>query len=290
LYEQISKVSKKPLPPKDEWVAGVFADYGDSADEELRCIPARGGEAYFTQILMDGVMQTGIPVLRFRAPADNFVDWAKAQRDAVTDKWCRDNLDAPITACNKNFRHFAGVDAAGRTGDLATFWLLEELKNLELATMCVVEFEHLPYSEVERTLEYIFKAIPASVAFDATGNGQQLAERARQKYGASRVLEQKINDSYYTEAMPLAKRYIEDRTVTIPKDAGILSDFRQVKVMNGIPKFPAVKNVVSGTQRHGDAASAYVLAIWARQQLGDLGEPYYESLIKREKYFGKLAY
>jgi phage FluMu gp28-like protein len=182
------------------------------------------------------------------------------------------------------------VDAAGRTGDLATFWLLEEQKDLSFETVCVIEFEHLPYSEVERVLEYVFMVLPASVAFDATGNGQQLAERARQKYGASRVLEQKINDSYYIEAMPLAKRYIEDRTVSIPKDAGILSDFRQVKMVNGIPKLPAVKNVVSGTQRHGDTASAYVLAIWARAKLGDLGEPYYESLEKREKYFGKLAY
>jgi phage FluMu gp28-like protein len=232
-------------------------------------------------------MSEKIPVLRYKAPAPEFVDYEASVREAYTKSWCETYLTNVLASVNKNLRHFAGVDAAGRTGDLATFWLIEETKTLTYETVCVIEFERLPFSEVERVIDYIFSYIPVSTAFDATGNGQQLAERARQKYGASRVLEQKINDSYYSEAMPKAKRYIEDRTVTLPKDAGILSDFRQVKVINGVPKLPAVKNKVAGVQRHGDTCSAYVLAIWAREKLGDMGEVYYESL---EKLGGKTAY
>ena len=45
LYERVALVAKSKgteLPPKDEWVAGIYAAYGDDAEEELDCVPKLG--------------------------------------------------------------------------------------------------------------------------------------------------------------------------------------------------------------------------------------------------------
>jgi len=48
LYERIALVASvkgRSILPKDEWIADIFATYGDAADEELRCIPSAGSGA-----------------------------------------------------------------------------------------------------------------------------------------------------------------------------------------------------------------------------------------------------
>ncbi|HEX7821055.1 MAG TPA: hypothetical protein VF463_10600 [Sphingobium sp.] len=48
LYERIALVAEvkgSSILPKDEWIADIFATYGDAADEELRCIPSSGSGA-----------------------------------------------------------------------------------------------------------------------------------------------------------------------------------------------------------------------------------------------------
>jgi len=45
LYERIALVAEvkgRTILPKAEWIADIFATYGDAADEELRCIPSAG--------------------------------------------------------------------------------------------------------------------------------------------------------------------------------------------------------------------------------------------------------
>jgi phage FluMu gp28-like protein len=45
LYERIALVAQvkgRAILPKAEWIADIFATYGDAADEELRCIPSAG--------------------------------------------------------------------------------------------------------------------------------------------------------------------------------------------------------------------------------------------------------
>jgi phage FluMu gp28-like protein len=48
LYERIALVASvkgRSVLPKAEWIADIFATYGDAADEELRCIPSAGSGA-----------------------------------------------------------------------------------------------------------------------------------------------------------------------------------------------------------------------------------------------------
>ena len=47
LYERVREITKMKTT-KDEWIASIYADYGESSDEELRCIPSKSGGAYFT--------------------------------------------------------------------------------------------------------------------------------------------------------------------------------------------------------------------------------------------------
>lgn len=45
LYERVALVAKSKgmeLAPKEEWVAGIYAAYGDDAEEELDCVPKLG--------------------------------------------------------------------------------------------------------------------------------------------------------------------------------------------------------------------------------------------------------
>ena len=49
---------------KDEWIASIYADYGESSDEELRCIPSKSGGAYFTSFLVESCMQADIPIVK----------------------------------------------------------------------------------------------------------------------------------------------------------------------------------------------------------------------------------
>lgn len=45
LYERIALIAEtkgRDVLPKDEWIADIFATYGEAADEELRCLPAAG--------------------------------------------------------------------------------------------------------------------------------------------------------------------------------------------------------------------------------------------------------
>lgn len=52
------------------------------------------------------------------------------------------------------------------------------------------------------------------------------------------VREVMISESWYRETMPLLKAGIEDKTLILPKDADILSDFRSLRVVKGVARVP----------------------------------------------------
>jgi phage FluMu gp28-like protein len=74
----------------------------------------------------------------------------------------------------------------GRNGDLSVFWPLQIQSNLVRRTPFVVELRRVPFRQQEQILFYIVDRLPRLIggALDARGNGQYLAETARQRYGA----------------------------------------------------------------------------------------------------------
>lgn len=63
-----------------------------------------------------------------------------------------------------------------------------------------------------------------------------------------------ISEAWYRETMPILKAGIEDKTLILPKDAGILSDFRSLRVVKGVARVPEQRTKDKTGGRHGDSA------------------------------------
>jgi phage FluMu gp28-like protein len=98
-------------------------------------------------------------------------------------------------------------------------------------------------------------------AHDARGNGQMLAELARERYG-SRVESVMATDSWYLANFPKYKAALEEGLITLPRDSDVLADHRVVRVENGVPKIASTSRYKGndGGTRHGDTAIAFCLA------------------------------
>lgn len=270
LYRRICRVTKEAWTPEAEeaWRADLVKTYGDGADEELFCIPRRSSGAYLTTAMIEACMDSA-PALTWTAPAEDFVDWPLPVAETYTKVWIAENLAPPLEALPKERAHFAGVDF-GRSGDLSVFWPATEERDLRLAPPFVLELRNCPHRTQQQILFAILDGLPrfSGVSLDARGNGSALAEAARQHYGPGLVREVMISEAWYRDTMPLLKAGIEDKTLILPKDAGILSDFRSLRVVKGVAPVPEqrVKDRTGG--RHGDAAIACAMMLDARKELG----------------------
>jgi len=131
-------------------------------------------------------------------------------------------------------------------------------------------------------LFYLFDRLPklAGAALDKGGNGAFLAERAAQKLGPDRVEQVAFSAGWYIENMPPMKAAFEDKSTSIPKDSDIIDDFRAIKRVRGVPRIPTDERTLSkmGGKRHGDAAIAKCLAIFAARTFSEYSLYEYESV------------
>mgnify|MGYP000161632174 FL=1 len=275
LYRRICRVTKQHWTPEAEeaWRADLIKTYGDGADEELFCIPRQSSGAYLTTGMIEACMETA-PVLTWTPPAGDFVDWPLPVAERYTKGWIAEQLEPLLSGLPKDRAHFCGVDF-GRSGDLSVFWPATEEKDLRLGPPFVLELRNCPHRTQQQILFAVLDALPrfSGVSLDARGNGSALAEAARQQYGPGRVREVMISEGWYRETMPLLKAGIEDKTLILPKDAGILSDFRSLRVMKGVARVPEQRTKDKTGGRHGDSAVACAMMLDARRELGS-SEPW----------------
>ena len=281
LYRRICRVTRRDWTPEAEeaWRADLIKTYGDGADEELFCIPRQSSGAYLTTSMIEACMET-VPVLTWTPPADDFVDWPLPVAETYTKGWIAEQLEPLVSGLPKDRAHFCGVDF-GRSGDLSVFWPATEEKDLRLVPPFVLELRNCPHRTQQQILFAVLDGLPrfSGVSLDARGNGSALAEAARQEYGPAQVREVMISEGWYRETMPLLKAGIEDKTLILPKDAGILSDFRSLRVVKGVARVPEQrtkdKTGAGGhpCSRHGDAAIACAMMLDARKELGS-AEPW----------------
>lgn len=275
LYRRICRVTKQNWTPEAEeaWRADLIKTYGDGADEELFCIPRQSSGAYLTTGMIEACMETA-PVLTWTPPAGDFVDWPLTVAERYTKGWITEQLEPLLSGLPKDRAHFCGVDF-GRSGDLSVFWPATEEKDLRLVPPFVLELRSCPHRTQQQILFAVLDALPrfSGVSLDARGNGSALAEAARQQYGPGRVREVMISEGWYRETMPLLKAGIEDKTLILPKDAGILSDFRSLRVMKGVARVPEQRTKDKTGGRHGDSAVACAMMLDARRELGS-SEPW----------------
>ena len=275
LYRRICRVTKQDWTPEAEeaWRADLIKTYGDGADEELFCIPRQSSGAYLTTSMIEACMEAA-PVLTWTPPAGDFVDWPLPVAERYTKNWVAEQIEPLLSGLPQDRAHFCGVDF-GRSGDLSVFWPATEERDLRLVPPFVLELRNCPHRTQQQILFAILDALPrfAGVSLDARGNGSALAEAARQQYGPEQVREVMISEAWYRETMPLLKAGIEDRTLLLPRDAGILSDFRSLRVVKGVARVPEQRTKDKTGGRHGDSAVACAMMLDARKELGS-AEPW----------------
>lgn len=272
LYKRIclTKGQEWSQAKQDAWEAEIRSRFpGDSAAEELDCIPRNSGGKYLSRVLLMARAED-CPVLNW-TQKDAFVDAPDEVRSAECLEWCEENLGPVLAALRGENRHYLGEDF-GRTGDLTVFWISELGAGLKLSCKLLVELRNIPFREQETLLMYIGDKLPrfSGAAFDARGNGQPLAERARQRWGAHLVQQVMLTAPWYAEQWPLYKAALEDDKASVPANSDIIDDFRTVEMVKGVPRVVERTSTKDG-QRHGDAAIAGLLCFFASQQI-DVGE------------------
>lgn len=267
LYQRVCLATGLTWSPaaEAEWRAGVIADYGEAADEELFCIPAKSKGAYLSAALIEARMVDGIPVVRWEAPA-SFAEWPQSLREAEVSEWCEKELKPLLAKLDKRLQHFVGEDF-GRVRDRTVIWPLAMTRMMRRETPFVVELLNMPFEQQRQVLFYIVERLPRfqAGALDATGNGAYLAEVAAMKFGMQRIEQVKFSTEFYRENMPRVKAAFEDDTVVIPKDKDISDDLRAFRVIRGVAMLPDNSRKIGedGATRHGDAGIALVLAYYA---------------------------
>jgi phage FluMu gp28-like protein len=300
LYKRICMSTGKQWSQaaEEEWVAQMYAFYGDHAAEELDVIPSSGSGAYLTRAMIEAVMQPDIPVIRYEQ-TDAFALLPARIREAEVRDWCDAQLAPVIAAMPQNFDTYLGGDFA-RSGDLSVYWPLMQTRELVLTTPFTVELRNVPFEQQRQIAFYIGDRLPRfrAGAFDARGNGQYLAEVMMQRYGAGRIEPVMLSTEWYRNNMPRVKAAIEDKTFVMPRDADTLADYRSLKVDKGVAKVPenARTRGSDGRNRHGDSAIAGALAIYAATtmepapiEFQSLGRPRAGHLIDSAFAGGRMA-
>lgn len=267
LYRRICETQKIEWTAEGQeiWKTEIVKFYDDDADEELYCIPSEGPGTFLSGALVEARMQSGIPVVRWEM-STSFGEQPDHIRKADCLDWCERNLLPRLEGLDPNLQSFFGEDF-GRSGDLSCIWPYQKLINLVRHTPFIVELRNIPFQQQEQILYYIVDRLPrfTAGALDARGNGQYLAERAMQRYGAGRIAQVMLSTEWYRENMPRYKAAFEDALITLPRDANVLADHRAIIMEKGIAKVPdkGRSKGTDGKQRHGDTAIAGAIGYFA---------------------------
>ena len=271
LYRRVCMRLGKPWAASEEaaWMESVYSFYGDGAAEELDCVPANSGGSWLSRALIESRMSADTPVLRWECKP-GFELLADHIRFGECRDWLQGQLAPALAPLSRDAISFDGEDF-GRTGDLSVHAPLIQHQNLVRRTPFLLELRNVPFRQQEQVAFYLLDHLPRFTggAFDARGNGQYLAEVAMQRYGASRIAQVMLSESWYREHMPPVKAALEDGTLDgLPRDADTLADLRAVQVIRGVPRLPDVRSVgADNGKRHGDSAVAIALAYYASREL-----------------------
>lgn len=286
LYKRICQVSGKAYTPEAEeaWKAGLLKNTATQEDalEEYYCAPKQGGGAYLSRLLIESRMVPA-PVVRFRG-SDEFNKLSEPMRYQQMGDWLEAELKPLLEGLNPEELHAFGEDFA-RSGDLTVLAPIAIDQQLRRRVPFMVELGNTPFSQQRQIIYYIIDRLHRFIgaAFDARGNGQQMAEETRDRYGEC-IECVMLSQSWYLENMPSMKSAFEDDELSIPKDIDVLNDLRAVKSVKGVPRVPEGNTnkgpAAKDQKRHGDAAIAIAMAWYAsRQEYVDYG---YETVNSRD--------
>lgn len=263
LYERVClRTGKTPTAAdRDAWVKGIYDQYGSAAEEELDCVPSNSGGAWLSRALIEARM-IDAPVLRWKPPAKDFTLWPEHLRTAEMRDWLEAYVMPVLATLNPDFRSGFGFDF-GRTGDLSVLLPFQITRQLRRRFPFALELANCPFDQQREAMYFIGDRLPRFFAgkLDSRGNGQYLAEKAQQKWGAGRIEMVMLSQAWYRDNTAPFKAALEDGTAELVRDADHLDDLRAFQVVKGIPLLPDTRTKgQDGQQRHGDAGVAYLLA------------------------------
>jgi phage FluMu gp28-like protein len=174
---------------------------------------------------------------------------------------------------------YIGFDVARRR-DFAVIWLDEETAALYW-TRAEIELKKQPFGVQENVLFALMELRKFRRAcIDKTGIGEQITERAQERFGASRVEGIDFNNANKEALANGIKKSFEDRKDRIPAEQRIrqsLHSVKKEKTSTGHNRFDADRTEQVG---HADAFWAKALAIQARSKTS--GTPKVVTRGKRE--------
>ncbi|EBW6385015.1 hypothetical protein IHF91_002164 [Salmonella enterica] len=269
LYKRICYVTGQVWSPQAEkkWRDDLYrnAPGKEDADEEYGCVPKKSGGAYIPHALIELAMVRSVPILTFEAPED-FLSRAAWLRESEINAWCEEHLKPLLNTLNERSRYSFGEDFA-RRGDLTCFTLLEITEDLQKREAFRVELRNMPYQQQRQIMLYILERVTRLIgaAFDATGNGDFLAEAALERFGPEMVDSVQLSAKWYGEWMPKLKAEFEDQNIFVARHQTTLDDLRHIKVVAGTPQIDKGRTkdenaTAAGSRRHGDFAVALCMA------------------------------
>lgn len=266
LYKRICEVLGRPWSQEaeDSWRQEVIDQYGDDANEELFCIPSQGSGTFLTRALIETCLSSDIPVIRLARPS-SFAELHDTLRISEIEDWCEDTLLPSLRRMDSDRNTVVGEDF-GRSGDLSVIIPLQEMQNASWRAAFHLEMRNIPFQQQEQVFYFICDRLPRFRygALDARGNGQYLAERAMQKYGAGRIAQVMLTEPWYRDNMPRYKAAFDDKTILLARDADVIEDHRAFKYIRGVAKLPETKTKGQDKkQRHGDSGIAGAMAWYA---------------------------
>lgn len=272
LYKRICLRTGKAWSPEAEaaWETDLRKTYGEAAEEELDVIPARGSGTYLARATIEAAMDKSLPVVRLRCP-DGFERKPEEVRADFVDEWLEDNVRPLLAEFDPQRSSFFGQDFA-RTGDVSPMAFGQLDERMVLRARFILEMRNVPFRQQEQVLNWIVARLPLFTAgkMDAVGNGSALAEFAQQQWGEDRIEAVRASDKVYLDYMPRLRARIEDRTLLIPHDEGVMEDLRMIKLVRGVPKIPdrSITSKADGAKgkRHGDTAIALMHLVAAADE------------------------
>jgi phage FluMu gp28-like protein len=256
---------------EDEWEAKIRSAYGTRTAkmrQELDAIPAEAEGSAMTRVLIESCMSRDLPaVVRWDRP-DDFKNLDDYEREEQASEFCEGVLKPLLDALDPAREHCFGEDFA-RSGDKTAIVVFEIGADLVRRARLVVELKNIPFDQQRDILFFIGDGLPRLTggALDARGNGQYLAEKARQRWGEC-IHEVMLSAKWYATNMPAYIEAFGDKSLLFPYDADILADHQALAYVNGIIKVPDEHSTkgADGYDRHGDTAPAGALAWFASCQ------------------------
>ncbi|MFK5980866.1 MAG: hypothetical protein QM488_18480 [Rhizobiaceae bacterium] len=272
LYERICLVTGVEWTPEGEaeWRDDLLGFYGDSADEELFCIPSQGSGSWLSMPLIESRMNLPGPVLRLDLPK-NYLQLSQVERATLLSPFMHD-LEEALDKLDLDKQYAHGFDF-GRVSDLTVSTLLSIETNMDRSEAITVELRGVPGNEQKMIVALMLNHVRhrlVGAAFDATGMGWTVAEDMGRLFGLREkeestglVMAIHFSQEWYRINMPPVKVAFEDCAIHLIEDREHATDLHIAKVIRGIPRVPDVRTGEGDKKRHGDFTVALALAYYA---------------------------